>query len=878
PAVWRADGEGPARTYRHWEALYSLLGRSAAWAGGRELTREGEAVALETKHPDGNVTPFVWRDKEGKVTDWELRFVAPGADGIARVEIQSNDVKRGDPIGIAFNPPEVQGQIAWEVLLGERARGRWRTIETFEQDAAKTRMIVMKAPSDRLTQILGIIRVTGSVNGKVVARGEAEVVVTPRGETWDEYEIFQWPVDGLSYLREWEDVKMIEAGASGVMDTQWNNRERLLRWARAGLRILPHNLDVRPLHIRPAEFTKIAANYNQTKDKKFLVRPTSFADPAFLEGARKRVAAGATLLKPFHIPAYVLADEPSLTSYRESFDFDFHPENIKLFRAALEKKFGAVGELNAALGTKFEAFDKIEPPTTDEAKAAGNYGLWNEWRAHNDTVMAEGYRHYRDAIREVDPKARISVSGTQVANPYDGFDWVKLSPYFDAMNGYGYGEQERTRLSFYPGVMKNATPAGYGNKGQGVQYQLWEQLTNHGCGHVLFWWVSFRNPDLTFCKSADDYARGFAEMRSGIGRQYQLAHRWTSPVAVLYSMNAMRAAWVQGKFDAWTKELEGFTREIVAEGFDPVFVSEEQVAAGELEKRGIKALFLPLPISLGHGVKKGGVGTLAGLQKFAAAGGVIVAKSAPQQDEFLQAATVPEDAWAKLLEKSKDKKTGEALAAAGLKPWVTVKKPDGGNVPGLSVTVHTLGENKGYLLTMLRRPIGQKQVVGADGVITYQPDTSGGNQLEEAVIDVTDLGPSETYSLREIPDNLIPFRQAIGVGKLLLKLPAGDAISIAILPYKVEKLNLAAKLQERNVIVEWKIAADKGPLARHAVRVEVSENGKPDPVLSTNATTNEDGSGRVVIPLAVEDKGRKLTISLRDVLSGVEEKSEVVVP
>ncbi|HTL51608.1 MAG TPA: beta-galactosidase, partial [Planctomycetota bacterium] len=694
PEVAMAQDEGAVLAYRYWEPLYSMMSRAICWAGQREFVRAGEPVAVDAKEQaDPNLQAMVWKDAAGKTTDWALRFTAPGATGVQTVQVMVQGppkpgekkpvdllgrvayLRRSDSLTVQILPPAMDEnfKIDWTVTLCEQVAGHWRTLESTQAapDKADAAAGIRCALSTaKVRQILAIVKVEGKADGKLYARGQAEVIVTPPGSAWDDFEVFMWPVDGLPYLREYEDGLMSQIGSTGVMDTDWSNAGRRLRWARAGLRILPHDVDVRPLHIRPYNFGEIAKKYKDG-DKNALVRPNSFADPAFWDAAKKRVTAAAEQLAPFHIPAYVLCDEPSLTSYREAFDFDFHPANIALFRKSLEGQFKTIAALNDALGTKEESFDKIQPPTTDEAKKSGNWGLWNAWRAHNDTVMADAYKTYRDTLRAVDPQARISISGTQTANPYDGFDWGKLSPYFDAMSGYGYSEQERIRLSFYPGTetMRNATPAGYGNSGKGVQYQLWSQLCNHGAGHVLFWWVSFRNPDLTFCKSAMDYQKGFAELEGGIGRQYMQGKRYTSPVAIQYSMNSMRAAWATGKFDEYEKAMQQAVDRLVAEGLDPVFVSDEQIAAGDLVQRGFKTVVLPYPLSLGQGKKAGGLDVTGGLTKFIAGGGAAITMADPQFDEFLQKATPDAAVWTKVqkFETAKDK-LGATLAAAGAKP------------------------------------------------------------------------------------------------------------------------------------------------------------------------------------------------------------------
>lgn len=879
PALNRPSGAPPLKPYRYWEVLYSLIGRSALWAAGRDFQRPGDPEPLRVgpEHRDGNLAVVQWKDSEGKVTDWEIRFTPPGADGITRFDLDTPDhVLRGDEIDVTWDLPEGLDGVTWSLHLGERCRGVWRTLETLTPSGSEASL-----PTGRMREILGLVRLEGKRDDTLVATAEAEVVVTPPGDAWDDYEVFMWPVGGLPFLRGIEDVLMIRSGSTGVMDTRWGDANRRLRWSRAGLRILPHNLDVRPLHIRPYEFAEIARKYRETGDKKYLIRPASYADPEFLDGARQRMRNAAKELKPFFIPAYVLCDEPSLTSYREDFDFDFHPANIGKFRTSLEAQFGSVQAMNAALGTDFDSFQAIGPPTTAEAKEAGNWGLWNAWRAHNDTIMAEGYGMYRDALREVDPAARISVSGTQYATPFDGFDWGKLSPYFDAMNGYSGAEQERKRLSFYPGPgqMKNAKPAGYGRTGQGVRYQVWNALTDHGCGHVMFWWVSFRNPDLTFCQSAKDYQKVFAEMTGGIGRQYQLGLRHTSPVAIQYSMNSLRAAWMKGQFGQFQAKQVGITQDLVAAGFDPVFLSDEQIANGELLKRGIKAVFLPMGLSLGTGEKQGGMDMDDALRAFLDKGGLVVATDPPTHDEFLQPAKPKVALWRDVTAYDDIKDDlASALGDVDATPWVRVVGADGA-VPGLSNTVHKLsGDVDAYIITLLRKPLGQKEVVGADGVITFVDDPTGGRPVEACRVDLSALGGGMAAVAMRTGRALSMNRSAVDV-----EMPSGDGYAISLLPYSITDIDVDANIrsEDNTLVVSWTLQRhdNEQAFAPHVVRVDVGTlEDEADSALSGNATCDAKGSGTMEIPLAAEDAGRSLKVVVRDILTGRESEAMVSVP
>lgn len=888
PEVTLSQSEGEVLPYRYWEPLYSLFGRAVCWAAKREFSQAGEPTAIAAAEQlDPNLQALVWKDGEGKITDWRLQFTAPGADGVQTLKIDApTHVKRGDTIAVAVPLPAMEQQVAlnWTATLGERVAGQWRTLEKLAVAPAPKMNAAFVCSTAKVRQILAIVQVEARTNaGSLYARGETEVVVTPPGSSYDDFEVFMWPVDGLPYLRSFEDVQMQRIGSTGVMDVHWWDAGRRLRWSRAGLRLLPHNVHVRPLHIRPYEMTEIAAKYKDSQDRKYLIRPSSYADPAFLESAKAAVKKAVDQLAPFHIPAYVLCDEPSLTSYRDEFDFDFHPANVKWFVTRLEAQFKTIDNLNAALGLQEKSFETIQPPTAADARKSGNWGLWNAWREHNDFVMAEGYKMYRDELRKTDPQARISISGTQTANPFDGFDWGKLSPYFDAMSGYGYGEQERIRLSFYNGAgqMKNATPAGYGNSGKGVQYQLWSQLTNHGCGHVLFWWVSFRNPDLSFCQSGKDYAQGFAELEAGVGKQYQQGLRHTSPVAVQYSMNSMRAAYATGKFGDYEKAMQAAVDGLVAAGFDPVYVTDEQIAAGELIQRQFKALVLPCPLSLGQGAKAGGLDVDGALAAFMKGGGLVLTQAQPVFDEFLQKAEPDAQVWGQVQNFEAVKADlGGALAQAGAKPWVQVTRADGSLVPGMSITTHKLaGETPAYVVTLLRKPVGQKEVIGADGVLTYVPDPNAGKEIESCRVDLSALGQMSVYSLRD--------GKGLGAdhGKLTLEMPSGSAVALALIPYGLTHVDLRGGIENGELKIIWQLGLALGPalpwkdLAPHVVRIETkTADGQVDKAFSGNFLSNAIGQGQAIFPLAAEDAGREFTVTVKDILTGVTKTQKFKAP
>ena len=653
--------------YRFWEAWYSLANRSLLWAAGREFKREGAPVTLKVEGPHADEAFAVdqWKDAAGKVTDWELRFTPPSADA-KPVELKVPEaVPAGQPIAVSFRAPEGAETARWIAVLGERVDGQWRTIESIPIPSAKGENgngATVELPTTRFRQYMANIRVEARVDGRLVAQGKAETIVTPR-PVWDDYEVHTWLEFGLPFLRDFEMTRMREFGltanTSGPRD---DDASRSL--LRGGMRV--HGCGfTQGLHAKDIDAAE--KRYRQTQDRKFLIRNPSYGDAAFVEKERRDVMESARQISKFGAISMILSDETALTSYTREFDYDEHPGILAAFREKLQKRFGGIAALNDALKTSFKSFDEIQPPTGEEARANRQFGLFNEWRAHNDDGWTGAFAMYGEAMKSVYPEARLSVSGSQEQAVFNGIDWAKLTPTFGAISGYGGRFQELQRLSFHPGGLRSTPWGGYGRSGRSVDHQLWSSLAMGGSGIGLFWWYSLRNADLTFCRSGQDYRRVIAEMRNGTAKQYMLATRHFTPVAVLWSANSQRAAWLVGKYEEFKKVEDEALKALYAAEYDPYFVSETDVATGVLEKRGTRALVLPMTLSIGQGAKKGGLAVLPALQKLVAGGGAVIATHEPAMDEFLQPAALPADLKARIAMPGADRKRlADALAGVAV--------------------------------------------------------------------------------------------------------------------------------------------------------------------------------------------------------------------
>lgn len=849
--------------YRYWEVWYELLNRSAYWAAGREFARNGEPKPVEVaqEHVDPALSAVQWVNGEGKVTDWALTFKA---DAVERQTLQvkvTDTVNVGEPITVTFTLPEANAVPANAEVTVELREYDWRRVRTLlRRTLALSDMQrgdegwSVQLPTDRVSRY-SAEAVVELRWGDRKLRGWQSAIIVPE-PVWNDYEISFWDGDGLPFMRGFEEQRMREFGATANSTGASESGARQL--LAAGLR--PHFLQIaQGLHLRNVQ--EAMRQWQATGDTRWLIRDPSLSDPRWLDQERRRLQNAVRLAAKYKPLSLVTADETAYTQYVIDFDLDWHPANIERYRKHLADKYGDIATFNAAMGTSFESFDQVQPITGADGKKPENRGLFNEWRAFNDDVWAGHFGWLRELFVKEYPQARLSVSGTQAEAVFNGIDWAKLMKHFDAVCDYGGRYQLLKRASFRPDY-KSTPWGGYGAVGKSVDNQVWNNLLQNGAGMALFWWYSIKNPDLTYSKSGQDYQRVFAEIRAGIGRQFQAARPHYDPVAILWSPDSQRAAWLNGAMQEFIQTEAQVIDSLRAAGYRPYFISQEAVAAGELQKRGAKAIVLPMTLSLGLGSQRGGMGVLPALQTFAQSGGVVVATHKAQYDEFLKPVDhVSANAFLAPAEQS----VVERLSAAGVRPRVSVARPDGSEAARTVLYAHELaGDPPAYLISPVRATRGVKAVVGADGVVHYVPSEEGGAEVETLAVDISSLGAANCYDVRR--------GQALEVrdGKVQIDVPAGEAMPIAVLPYRVGEIQGQVKRDDQALSITWRLTgAEK--FVQHVMRVEVIDNatGKVDPFFSRNVDTGADGRGSVTLPLAIEDAGRQFTVKLRDVLTGM---------
>lgn len=828
PYVPDAGARRQWRDYRYWEVFFDLLARAALWSAHRDLSQGGAPVTPAPRPEDGGFTLRQWKNPRGEVTSWELGFKA---DPVARIKVTAPEqIARGGDLTVRFEPVAGATHV---VRLVDYAGARRRTL--LERPAEGGAVTLTTNGLDSLALVSEVEATTGS---RRVALGEATTTVTPAAD-WDDYEVYGWSAGGISYLR---DLQMLCLREFGLTTEQVGGVDDARSAFRRGFRVHAMN-GATGLHCK--DFDHVYREYLKTGDPRLLVRDPSFADPAFLEKQRAAFSGWAKAMAPYSPLTMSLGDETSLTSYVTEFDFDFHPENLKAFRQKMKAAFGDVATMNAALGCDWKSFEEGMPPTTAEARKSGAWGLWSRWRDHNDELWTGAFAFYRDVLRKEYPPARLSVSGTQVSHVFNGIDWGRLAPVMGATADYTGRFQLTQRMNFNPAI--RSTPwVGYGRMGPGAAHQLWSNLSFDGSGTAFFWYPSILNADYSLSPSSRDYFPTLQLLRTGLGKEFLQSRRRYSPVAILWSPRSQRAAWVTGKLGDFEKTEADVYHRLVAAGIDPFFVTEDGIAAGDLEKKGVKALVLPMSLSVGPAVK--------------AYHGEVLATHPATLNENLRPKASPEPfhpfpGTPEELEK--------VLSSAGALPEATVLSPDGRRLPRVVVSVHGFREHpESAIVVALRDPVGEREEAGGDGVIRMVPDPAGGRPVEPGLIDVSRFAGRHFFDLRSRKE-LTPEQ-----GRLRVDLPAGDAVVIAALPYGPMALELAGKRADDRLSLS--VAGKGPPRAPHVVRLDVvpGQAGKPDPLYSRNLLLDSAGKVSVEIPLALEDRKIPFTVQVRDILTG----------
>ena len=125
-------------------------------------------------------------------------------------------------------------------------------------------------------------------------------------------------------------------------------------------------------------------------------------------------------------------------------EVDAHPENIKVYRKWMERKYGTIAEYNRRHRTAHKSFADLGQTLLRDARAASNAAEFVEWRNFNVDRWVEVIREVGDAIKEVDPKVLYSLDNSFGEMALSGNDYWKLL----TRTGLDYSKEYASCTSF----------------------------------------------------------------------------------------------------------------------------------------------------------------------------------------------------------------------------------------------------------------------------------------------------------------------------------------------------------------------------------------------------------------------------------------------
>ena len=328
------------------------------------------------------------------------------------------------------------------------------------------------------------------------------------------------------------------------------------------------------------------------------------------EGARQRGAY-----------SYDLGDE------NDTFGVDKSEHDLRAYREYLAGVYPNIEALNESWGTDFDGFDAVVLSDPDDllegiARREGNFPRWFDRQAFSRYNYAMLVKRFGEAIREVDPQARV---GFECAGGLeDNIDLLARSTKY-------WVQYCRTTME----IVSSITGPDFVT---GVRSADWE-LPVRGGRTMFFWRVdnqdgasSFLGADMAVAPGAREYFAGMQNWLKGLGTTMMRAERQHSGVVLMHSFPSAWASKILGgpAYGLISKDVSGpdgvnitaWTHNVRGSHVQYHFVTGGMMDRGEWDSGKDKLLILPQISALS-------AKQVSAIKEFAATGGTVVADVQP---------------------------------------------------------------------------------------------------------------------------------------------------------------------------------------------------------------------------------------------------------
>lgn len=866
----RGEAEGKAtRTVRLGRGRKDVVVAlpKGATAGGRHLV--DVMVSAGGKKQDWGTGTYEVR-REARVTKVSLETDAVAAGGTLRGRARLS----GKPRGMT--------------LVAELWDQSGRLLARQEQAVRSAREMRFRVKCPEALTNVGWVKCRLMDGSRFVAEGRAEVALTAPRRNWQDYEVnVPWLHDGLWPWSSLVQGQYRRVGVTSASDPRLNF-------------LLTTSTETPGFGVywyRRHAYLRRKAAYGKTKDTKYLARVPCIHTEDFRGPVREAVRKRMPGMLKYSPLAYYLSDESSITCYEDAFDLCWSDATLAEFRKWLRKGYRSLSALNAEWGTRYRSWEKVMPVPSEEAKARGNPAPWVDHRLFMNKTLADGFRYAASVARRVDPKAVLTISGTQAPGSHNGCDWWQIDQVIDYLQPYSGGGQDEMHRSFNPSLILTGF-TGYSLSGMPLEYEVWHRFFHGQRGASIFWGYTIVDPDLTLSAQGQTLGKVFGELRGeGLSRTVNALKREHDKIAIHFSMTSGHVWWIQDgkmKYDDMhygRRASKGYARFMESRtnwgqvledlGYQYNYVSYEQIEKGEMGKLGFKALILPGSIALSEKEAKG-------IRAFVKGGGLLIADVEPGRTDghgkplaegaladvfaaprYGRGRAVCLDRWLDSYPQARLSAEGEqlrdtvreAMEKMRVRPRVRVAAA-GGKHP-LAVERVSWRSGGVEVLGLLKemRAVFQESSDGTSGYVAQKGMTASER------VRVTLPAKGHWYDLRS--------HAYLGEkDEVRTTLREADPKLYVKLPYRVRGVSVSVSGGGRGEVVayEAKVKAGSARPVRHVLKIEVfGPDGEKRPLYSRNLDARA-GVGKGELRLALNDARGRWRLAVTDVFSG--EKAE----
>ena len=298
-----------------------------------------------------------------------------------------------------------------------------------------------------------------------------------------------------------------------------------------------------------------------------------------------------------------------------------HPTKGRVFAEFLRKRYASIDELNAAWGTKYEAWTDAEPVATAQDGSAASFVRLHDSLSCGEFMYADNCRKRREEINRTNPPGVVGPEGSPVGDPDLTLPEVTFwGPYLTVRDNLLVNAVAR------PGILRGNWFGGYVEDRQvptRLRHVLWLSILG-GNNMIEYFTVGggLLAPDLTLMPFTAEFLDSWHQLRRGLGPLLARCRPAGNSVALLHSQPSQHVGQAGGQATDTVKVHEYMLELLGDAGYSPQYVTANQVRDGRLQKGDVKVLFLLHAFALADA-------EIAEIIAFAGKGGTVIADILP---------------------------------------------------------------------------------------------------------------------------------------------------------------------------------------------------------------------------------------------------------